>query len=173
MNERSERLFREFITAFQAGDIDSLRAMVDPDIVDHTLPPGGTPGIEGLLYAVNAYREGFPDLRITVDKVVSDGDCVVGYGLISGTNTGSFFGMPPSGKSAACLFDARSSPRCRPGSRHRPRLRRSARRNDLRRQRLRRLPVHRQPAGAFESSPGDLRPSPCQGMRCSPRSARG
>jgi len=44
--------------------------------------------------------QGFPDLRITVDKVVSDGDCVVGYGLISGTNTGSFFGMPPSGKSA-------------------------------------------------------------------------
>jgi predicted ester cyclase len=100
VNERRERLFREFIAAFQACDIDSVRTIVDPDIVDHTLPPGGTRGIEGLLYAVNAYREGFPDLRITVDKVVSDGDCVVGYGLISGTNTGSFFGMPPSGKTA-------------------------------------------------------------------------
>lgn len=30
--------------------------------------------------------------------MVSDGDCAVGYGRISGTSTGSFFGMPPTGK---------------------------------------------------------------------------
>jgi hypothetical protein len=63
VNERNERLLREFIAAFEFGDVDSMRTIVDPNIVDHTLPPGATPGIEGLLYAVNAYREGFPNLR--------------------------------------------------------------------------------------------------------------
>jgi predicted ester cyclase len=98
MNEHNERLFREFIAAFESGDVDSIKGIVDSNIVDHTLPPGAAPGIEGLLYAVTAYQEGIPDLRITVDKIVSNGDCIVGYGLISGTNTGSFFGMPPTGK---------------------------------------------------------------------------
>jgi predicted ester cyclase len=100
VNEDNERLFHAFITAFQAGDCDAIQRLVDPDIVDHTLPPGAAPGIAGLLYAVNAYREGFSDARMTVDKLVSDGDYVVGYGTISGTNTGRFFGMPPTGKSA-------------------------------------------------------------------------
>lgn len=100
MNEHNERLFRAFIAAFEAGDNDTIRGLVDADIVDHTLPPGAAPGVAGLLYAVNAYREGFPDVRISVDNVVSDGDQVVGYGRITGTNTGSFFGMPPTGKTA-------------------------------------------------------------------------
>ena len=100
MNETNEQLLRQFVTAFESGDLDTVKNLVDPDIIDHTLPPGAPPGIEGLLYAVTAYQEGFPDLRITVDKVVSDGDCAVGYGRISGTNSGSFFGMPPTGKRA-------------------------------------------------------------------------
>jgi predicted ester cyclase len=100
MNQTNEQLFRTFITAFESGDTNSIKDLVDPDITDHTMPPGASPGIEGLLYAVRAYRQGFPNLRITVDKVVSDCDCVVGYGRISGSNTGSFFGMPPTGKRA-------------------------------------------------------------------------
>jgi predicted ester cyclase len=32
--------------------------------------------------------------------VVSEGDWVVGDGRVSGTNTGNFFGMPPTGKTA-------------------------------------------------------------------------
>jgi predicted ester cyclase len=100
MNKTNEQLLRQFITAFESGDLDTIKDLVDPDIADHTLPPGAPPGIGGLLYAVTAYREGFSDLHITIDKVVCDGDCAVGYGRISGTNTGSFFGMPASGKRA-------------------------------------------------------------------------
>jgi steroid delta-isomerase-like uncharacterized protein len=100
MNKTNEQLLRQFIAAFESGDLDTIKDLADPDIADHTLPPGAPPGIEGLLYAVTAYQEGFPDLRITIDKVVCDGDCAVGYGRISGTNTGSFFGMPASGKTA-------------------------------------------------------------------------
>jgi predicted ester cyclase len=100
MNEANEQLLRLFITAFAAGDLAALRTLVHPDITDHTPPPGGQAGIDGVLAAVAAYREGFPDVRITVDKVVSDSDCVVGYGRITGTNTGTLFGIPPTGQTA-------------------------------------------------------------------------
>jgi predicted ester cyclase len=53
------------------------------------------------LYAIGAYREGFPDLRITVDRVIADIDDVVGYGRIAGTHTGNFFGTQPTGKTIA------------------------------------------------------------------------
>jgi predicted ester cyclase len=98
MGRENETLLREFLAAFAAGDDDTLRRLAHDDIIDHTPPPGAAPGIDGLLYAVAGYREGFPDLRISLDKVVADGPDVVGYGRITGTHTGSFFGMEPTGR---------------------------------------------------------------------------
>jgi len=42
----------------------------------------------------------FADQVGAFDIVVSDGDCAVSYGQVSGTNTGGFFGMPSTGKTA-------------------------------------------------------------------------
>jgi predicted ester cyclase len=98
MGQDNAKLLEEFVAAFAAGDEESLRRLVDADIVDHTPPPGAAPGIDGLLNAVAGYREGFPDLRISLDKVVADGDAIVGYGRITGTHTGSFFGIPSTGR---------------------------------------------------------------------------
>lgn len=100
MNLDNEQLLRQFITAFETGDDATLRSLVHPDLIDHTLPPGAAPGIDGLLYAVAAYRQGFPDLRISIDHVVSVDHDIVGYGRITGTHTGTFFGTPPTDRSA-------------------------------------------------------------------------
>jgi predicted ester cyclase len=99
MNQTTEQLFRQFITAFESGDLETLKSIVAPDIVDHTPPPGAPPGIDGVLGAVTAYRDGFPDLSISIDKMVCDGDSVVGYGRIRGTHSGNFFGTPATGHS--------------------------------------------------------------------------
>ena len=40
----------------------------------------------------------FPDVCITIEDLISEGDKVVGRLLISGTNTGPFADHPPSGK---------------------------------------------------------------------------
>jgi predicted ester cyclase len=100
MNLNNEQLLRQFIAAFEAGDHATLRSMVHPDLIDHTLPPGAAPGIDGLLSAVAAYHQGFADLRISIDQVITAGDAIVGYGRITGTHTGTFFGTPPTGRSA-------------------------------------------------------------------------
>ena len=40
----------------------------------------------------------FPDLHIVVDQYVSEGDLVVAIMTTSGTQSGEFMGMAPSGK---------------------------------------------------------------------------
>jgi hypothetical protein len=51
-----------------------LKKIVAEDVVDHTLPPGGTQGREGLLDAVALFRSAFPDLKVTVEKQVASDD---------------------------------------------------------------------------------------------------
>ena len=55
-------------------------------------------GMEGAKAAHLMLREGFPDLKFTIDDLMIEGDKLVMVATGRGTNTGSFFGMPPSGK---------------------------------------------------------------------------
>jgi NADH dehydrogenase len=95
-----ERVARRFVEAFAAGDTAVLEEIVREDLVDHNALPGQQPGRRGLLDAVAAYRTAFPDLAITVEQVVAQGDAVVQYGAISGTNTGPVMGQPATGRRA-------------------------------------------------------------------------
>ena len=54
---------------------------------------------------VVAWFEAFPDLRISVDRLVGDGDCVAVLLALRGTHQGRFAGVSPTGRSS----DARSA----------------------------------------------------------------
>jgi steroid delta-isomerase-like uncharacterized protein len=45
---------------------------------------------------VAAFRKAFPDLQVAIRDAVAEGDRVVGYWTLTGTNTGSFEAMPAS-----------------------------------------------------------------------------
>ncbi|MGH3459485.1 ester cyclase [Aeromicrobium sp.] len=47
------------------------------------------------------FVEGFPDLRLTVEDAVGDGDLVAQRIHFEGTHTGVFQGLPPTGKKVA------------------------------------------------------------------------
>ncbi len=47
---------------------------------------------------VGSLRAAFPDLEITVDDQMSDGDKVVTRWTARGTHTGPFQGIPPTGR---------------------------------------------------------------------------
>ncbi|HEY8505179.1 MAG TPA: ester cyclase [Gemmataceae bacterium] len=58
------------------------------------------------MFGVEAFRDGqhtpflaaFPDLRVTVEGTVGEGDNVVVRWLATGTHTGEGLGLPPTGK---------------------------------------------------------------------------
>lgn len=53
---------------------------------------------EGFKQVMSAFRTGFPNLTVTVEEQVAEGDKVVNRLRISGTQTGEFQGIPPTGR---------------------------------------------------------------------------
>ena len=55
-------------------------------------------GPEGVRLAIEDYQSAFPDLCMTIEDLIGEGDCVVRRFTASGTNEGSFMGVPPTGR---------------------------------------------------------------------------
>jgi steroid delta-isomerase-like uncharacterized protein len=79
------------------GDLDRLPELCAEDIVDHEAPPEMPQGIEGVRAFVGMFREGFPDLKATVEDAFEAGDRVAVRVKFTGTHEGEFMGVPPSG----------------------------------------------------------------------------
>jgi predicted ester cyclase len=77
------------------------RAVLDETLadnyVDHTNPPGWPPGREGHRQILALYHAAFPDFRYTIEHEVAERDLVVVRGTYTGTHTGEFFGIAPTG----------------------------------------------------------------------------
>lgn len=81
------------------GDLALADELVSSGFVGHgSGGPGQTQDIEGYKQFVTAMRTAFPDLAVRVEDQVAEGDRVVTRWSATGTHTGSFFGVPPSGK---------------------------------------------------------------------------
>jgi len=76
----------------------SAERFLAPDYIDHTIPPGMPQGIDGLHQMAVMFMAGFPDMRITVEDQIAEGDKVVSRVIMKGTNRGSFMNMPATGK---------------------------------------------------------------------------
>ncbi len=96
--EENKALYRRLLEALSGRDLAAAEALVAPDAVNHTPLPGEPPGAEGFRYRTGMMLAAFPDLRFTAEDIVAEGDKVAGRGAMAGTNTGSFAGMPPTGK---------------------------------------------------------------------------
>jgi len=83
------------------GNLAVADTIFTPDYVSHHNDPAHLPpGPAGVKAFVAATRGGFPDLRITVDQIFAEGDQVASMWTMQGTQTGEWFGTPPTGKRA-------------------------------------------------------------------------
>jgi len=87
----AERLF----DAINNGALDELPQLVAPDVVDHNavifMQPEGPGGVEE---GIRMLLQGFPDLHLTTQELIAEGDKVVARFTMSGTNTGNYRGLP-------------------------------------------------------------------------------
>ena len=79
-----------------AGDIDGFGDLVADDFVEHQGGPGFPRTKQGTLDFFRALLTAFPDLRMTVEDVIADGDKTVARVSITGTHRGEFMGVPPT-----------------------------------------------------------------------------
>lgn len=92
----AERYFREIMSQGKTGLVDELFT-ADCELTI-TTRPDPMKGRDGVRFFVNAVREGFPDVEFTVAQQVAEGDKVLSRWNLKGTHTGSFLGIPPSGR---------------------------------------------------------------------------
>jgi steroid delta-isomerase-like uncharacterized protein len=91
-------VIRRWIDAFNDRD-DAVEAQVRaPDYVAYA--PGEPEPLrdEAWRALLGGFVEAMPDLRITIEDIVEEGDFVAARNTFSGTHTGEFQGLPPSGR---------------------------------------------------------------------------
>ena len=81
-----------------AHDLSVIDQVIDPVFVNHDPMPGQDAGIQGLKDMMGMFYSAFPDLTVTLEQIVAEGDLVVGRAITAGTQTGDFMGIPGSGK---------------------------------------------------------------------------
>jgi predicted ester cyclase len=96
--ERNKALIRRFVEAADTGDTTSLREFVSPDCVATDGRVRVPCGLSGMAEHIRAVRETYPDLRLTVERQVAEGEWVATQVTARGTHLGSWLGMAPTGK---------------------------------------------------------------------------
>ncbi len=103
-NEHIIRLFIEEV--FNKGNISVIHEIISPHY-QYISPTEKMNGLEELEGFVVAFREAFPDLRVTISEQFSTGDTVISRIRFTGSHRGEFLGMPPTHKSIdveACVI---------------------------------------------------------------------
>lgn len=96
-NKAIVRRFYEEVWA--QGNIAFADAVFADDYVRHDLrPTQAVADPAGQAKIATDFRRAFPDLRWDVDTVLGDGDMVVGRWTASGTNTGPWDAIEPTGR---------------------------------------------------------------------------
>jgi steroid delta-isomerase-like uncharacterized protein len=93
--EENKAVVQRLFDAINDGTLDELPRLVAPDVVDHNavifMQPEG-PG--GVMEGLRMLLQGFPDLHLTIQELLAEGDQVVARFTTSGTNTGDYRGLP-------------------------------------------------------------------------------
>ena len=98
MSLNTDLAHRFYSDVMVGGDLAALDEILTPGFVDHEEGPPGTPdGIDGVKAFVTMFREAFPDMQVSIDDVMEDGDRVAVRATMTGTHDGGLMGVPPSG----------------------------------------------------------------------------
>jgi steroid delta-isomerase-like uncharacterized protein len=101
MPEDNKAIARRIVNeVINRGDLALADTLVAMGYVWHG--PGGIEfrGPEGFKQLVNVYRSAFPDLNITIDDMVAEGNTVAWRWTGRGTHKGDLTGIAPTGRTA-------------------------------------------------------------------------
>ena len=97
--EENKAIVRRFIEAYNNRNLDVFDDLLAPDYFDHTSKVGP----EGLKQLMNMAFKAFPDFHETVEDIIAEGDKVWVLLTYTGTHTGEWLGLAPTGKKITCM----------------------------------------------------------------------
>ncbi len=97
--ERNKEVARRFYDeVFNERRVEVLDELAVSDYEEHDPLPGQGTGLEGLKGRVRMVIDGL-DPHFLIEDMIAEGEKVVVRWTNSGTNSGAFLGMPPTGRS--------------------------------------------------------------------------
>jgi predicted ester cyclase len=94
----NEDVYRRVFDAVNRGDEAALDDLLTPGVLDHNPIPGQAPGIPGFKQWLRYVRVAFPDVYVTVEDTLAQGDRVAGRVTWRGTHEGTLGGVAGSGR---------------------------------------------------------------------------
>jgi len=101
MSAKSNRelILRFYDEVWNRGNVDVAREVFADDYVRRDLrPTTARAGGEGQARIAADFRRAFPDLELSVDLLVAEGDTVAARWTMTGTHTGPWGGVAPTGR---------------------------------------------------------------------------
>ncbi len=102
---RNKETVERFNAGVNSGDPEVIAAtfeeLVAPDARIRTPLPIDASGPEMLGQVFAMLRRAYPDLRVTAEDLIAEGDRVVSRNVVTGTHQGEYMGIAPTGKSVS------------------------------------------------------------------------
>ena len=96
--EENKQIVRRYQEIYNSNDLDALSEVVSEDLLTPKIMAGIPTGIQGAKAAHRIMLAGFPDYQTLIDDLIAEDDKVVARMTMVGTHTGSFMGIPATGK---------------------------------------------------------------------------
>lgn len=104
--EANKDLVHRFTEATNAADWQALAQIVAEDFTRHSTATAG-PEVRSrdeFVQLQESFLVSFPDQRVTVQRLVAEGDYVAGLATYTGTHTGPMGEFPATGRAVECPF---------------------------------------------------------------------
>lgn len=98
--EENKALVTQWFDALGSGDADGVAALAADDVVFHDATPEGSEETGGTEDWANSRQADYPDLTVTVDRLIAEGDLVASAQHYTGTQQGDTedqLGLPVTG----------------------------------------------------------------------------
>lgn len=104
MSDPNKNVIRRLYEEINQGHVEILEELVADDLIEHEEFPGLESDKAGVIQFFRQLRAAFPDLRMTADDFVAEGDKVVIRGTMTGTHEGEFMGIEATGNRISVPF---------------------------------------------------------------------
>ena len=99
--EESHAIIDKYFIAWNTGNLEMFDELLADGYINHTPSLPNHADVEGLKKIVALIRQGFPDIHYKIERIAAEGDLVAVQTYVTGTNSGTLFGKPPTGKKIA------------------------------------------------------------------------
>ena len=100
---KNKQIIQNFIQVVWNGrNLAALKDFWTEDCINHAMPGSENQGLDALRVYHNSFFDdffsAFPDIQIEIMQQVAEDDRIATYITSQGTHSGSFYGIPPTGK---------------------------------------------------------------------------